>query len=506
MVPDELTAGPRVAAFAARYCIHTKGQWAGQPVIFEDWQREFIWEAYEVNPETGLRVYQEVGLGLPRKNGKSLVCTVCAHYGLSADGEAEPEVYIGAGARQQAGIVLGQARSMALRSSRLSDLVRVRAHHIENTRNGGVMRALSADGALQHGLNPSTNVIDELHAHKNGNLWTALTTGTGAREQPLTFWITTAGVAGAGILAQIYESMFSGGGQLEDRGSLKIYRDRPNGVLIYWYGAPQDGDIEDPAVWKGANPASWRTVDRLGQDFRKLKDRGETLDWRRYYLNQFVDIEEAWLPVGAWEACRGDFKFDPKLPVGVGIDKGQTSDLSAVVVAQKQGDRVGVALRLFPPLQSTGRVNSAAIRAHLREIRTKYPRPMTRDVTTKRVLPGPAFGFDRWSFGESAELLEDDGLNMVDFPQTAAYMGPASTSAYEMITTGRLVHDGDPVLAQHVHNTSAVMTERGMKVSKPKKVTPNKNDGCVAMVMAVAMAVQEAPKYSMEEPRQAVGF
>ena len=115
---------------------------------------------------------------------------------------------------------------------------------------------LSSDAALQHGLNPSANIVDELHAHKSAELYTALTTGTGAREQPFTLWITTAGVAGEGILAELFESMFSGTGELEDRGSLLIYRDRVNGTLIYWYGAPRDADIEDPAVWYAANPVS----------------------------------------------------------------------------------------------------------------------------------------------------------------------------------------------------------------------------------------------------------
>ena len=52
----------------------------------------------------------------------------------------------------------------------------------------------------------------------------------------------------------------------------------------------------------------------------------------------------------------------------------------------------------------------------------------------------------------------------------------------------------------------AILTERGMKVTKPKKVTPRKNDACVAMVMAVAMAMQEAPKPFIRTPRIPVGF
>jgi hypothetical protein len=35
-------------------------------------------------------------------------------------------------------------------------------------RNGCVMRALSADAALQHGLNQGANIIDEIHTHRDG--------------------------------------------------------------------------------------------------------------------------------------------------------------------------------------------------------------------------------------------------------------------------------------------------------------------------------------------------
>ncbi len=194
MVPDALTGGPRFAAFCEHYVRHTKGRWARSPVLLEGWQRDFWWEALEVDPVTGLRVYSEVGLGLPRKNGKSVQASAAGLYFLVADGEAEPEVYVAAAARNQAGIVLGQSRRMAQQSPRLARHVSVRTTLIECPRNGGVMRSLSADAALQHGLNPYANIIDELHAHRTADLYTALTTGTGAREQPFTLWISTAGV------------------------------------------------------------------------------------------------------------------------------------------------------------------------------------------------------------------------------------------------------------------------------------------------------------------------
>ena len=508
-IPDALTDGPRFAAYCERYVRHTKGRWAGKPFVLDDWERDFWWEALEVDPDTNQRVYSEIGFGLPRKNGKSLQGSAAGVYMVDSrgEGEAEPEVYVGAAARNQAGVVMGQSIAVVRRSPPLLDRLKPYKYRIECPGNGGVMRSLSSEGALQHGLNPSANIIDELHAHKDAELYTALTTGTGARQSPFTLWISTAGVAGIGILADLYESMFSGSGTLEVRGSLLIYRDRVNGTLIYWYGAPRDADIEDPAVALACNPASWlQNGVYLRKQFAKLKARGALLEWRRYHLNQFLDTEDTWLRGGAWADTVGDFPLNIALPIGVGIDRSPDGALAAIVVAQRQGDRVVVRAQVFPAESATGVVSAEAMRVTLRRLRLQYPLPQTADEKTRRAIPGPAFGFDRVAFGESAEMLEQDGLNMIDVPMTAAVMGPPSTTTHELITTGRLVHADDPILAEHVANTTAILTDRGMKVTRSKHGSTRPNVACVAMVRAVAMALLEAPKAYVRQPRKAVGF
>ena len=496
---DPFLGGERFCTYGAKYVRHTKGRWAGRPLVYEGWQREFWREALEVDPDTGLRIYNQAGLGLPRKNTKS---TMASHAGLyfldnRGDGENEPEVLVAAAAKNQAGIVMGQSISMVWRSPLLLDRLRPSKFRIECPLNGGIMRSLSSAAALQHGFNPSLGLIDELHAHDDdGALFTALTTGGGAREQPFTFWFSTAGVAGQGILADLYESMFSGTGSLEVRndGTLLIYRDRVNGILIFWYGAPRDADIENPAVWRACNPISYLQDCRyLGKQFGLLKARGALLEWRRYHLNQFLGVLDAWLREGAWAACKGDLPLNVALPIGVGIDRSPDGQHAAIVVAQRQGDRVVTRSQVFAPESATGIVSTEAMRVALRDLRAIYPLPMTADEKTRRAIPGPAFAFDRHAFGESAEMLEQDGLNMVDVPMTANVMAPPSTLTFDLITTGRLVHDGDPVLAEHVANTTAVLTDRGMKVTRSKHGSTRPNVAAVAMVRAIAMANQEPP-------------
>ena len=289
------------------------------------------------------------------------------------------------------------------------------------------MRSLVADAALQHGLNPYANIIDELHAHRTADLYTALTTGTGAREQPFTLWISTAGVDGPGILAELHESMFDGPGELEERGSLLIYRDRVNGVLIWWYGAPRDADIEDPAVWLGANPASWL---RDGKYLRRSTRGSRPV--ARSSSGAATTSTSSWAP--RKPGCRdgavarrptGDLPARPGAP-GRGRHRQGPDErpLGAIVVAQRQGDRVVVRAQVFPPhpAPAGSTPSRCASTCATCAARSRCPRRATRRRSGR--CPGPAFAYDRWAFGESAETLEQEGLAMVDFPQNATTMGP----------------------------------------------------------------------------------
>jgi phage terminase large subunit-like protein len=133
---------------------------------------------------------------------------------------------------------------------------------------------------------------------------------------------------------------------------------------------------------------------------------------------------------------------------------------------------------------------------------------MMRDDKTRRPIPGPAFGYDKVAFRESAEILENDGLNMVDVPMNPSTFAPASTQTYELITTGRVAHEGDVVFGEHIANTMAKLTERGMVVMRPKSPSTRANTLCVALVRGVALAMQEPPKPFVARPArpQAVGF
>jgi phage terminase large subunit-like protein len=94
---------------------------------------------------------------------------------------------------------------------------------------------------------------------------------------------------------------------------------------------------------------------------------------------------------------------------------------------------------------------------------------------------------------------------MVEFPQNAARMGPASEQLLELVRAGRVVHDGDQQLRQAITAAVAKRTSRGWVITKPKGST-KLVDLAVACAMAVAMAMLEPPKPRERRPRRAVGF
>ena len=462
--------GERVARFVEHHVRQTKGRWNGEPLKLEGWQREIINELYLVDADHN-NVYREAIIGIPRKNGKSTLMAAIALYGLMAAGEHGAEVYAAAASKDQARIVFQQAREFVEVSPELRKWLRPQRNVITCSSNNGVFRVLSSDAPLQHGLNPSLVVIDELWAHKDPELYYALTTGQLARLNPLVVNITTAGFDRESIGWQVYER----GVELEAQG---IDAMREARYFCRWYAAPEGANIDDPKVWKAANPASWVTT----EDLRLERERLPEFIFRRLHLNQWTETEEAWITPDMWDACKGKPLFNPETASWFGIDIGLKRDARAFIWCQWHGDDLHVHHDIKTPEKGKP-LTAMSARGRLIEITTGW-----------RGLKEIAY--DPWQFTESAEMLEEMGLPMVEFQQNNALMAPASERLYELIKEGRLVHDGDPTFRKHILSAVIAQTERGWRISK--KESRERIDAAVALTLAADRAVltrnEEPPK------------
>ena len=465
LAPSYVTEGPRVRRFGERFVVQTKGRWAGKLIVHQPWEVALTNELFLKRP-SGERVYKEALIGVARKNGKSTLGAELALYGLMGSPEQSPEIYAAAASRDQARVVFDQSRQMVDASPRLRDWLVPQRSVIICKSNHGVFRVLASDAPRQYGLNPSMVVIDELWAHKTPELYYALTTGQLARQNPLVVSITTAGFDRSTICFELYER----GRKLRAEGGIEAMREE--GFLFWWYEAPPGSDYQDEDSWMAANPSEWITVEQLRREQRRLPENV----FRRLHLNQWTEVEDAWIKPWQWDACQApEWAWDYSLPTWVGVDVGFKRDSAAIVAAQFHGDQLYVTERILDPADAGREWGVADVRGMLAADLQQYT--ALREVA-----------YDPWSFRESAEILLERGFPMVEFPQTAGRMAPASEGLYELVVGSRLRHQGDRTFRSQVLAAVAAPTDRGgWRISKRRSL--EQIDAAVALAMATDRAV-----------------
>jgi phage terminase large subunit-like protein len=91
---------------------------------------------------------------------------------------------------------------------------------------------------------------------------------------------------------------------------------------------------------------------------------------------------------------------------------------------------------------------------------------------------------DPFRWARSLQLLDSEGLPILEYPQSPARMTPATARFYEAVVNGQLTHSGDSRLARHVGNAILREDARGARLAKERKDSPRRIDAAVAAVMA----------------------
>lgn len=99
---------------------------------------------------------------------------------------------------------------------------------------------------------------------------------------------------------------------------------------------------------------------------------------------------------------------------------------------------------------------------------------------------------DPFRWARSLQLLEREGLPIIEFPQAPQLMMPATARFYEAVVNRGLRHAGDPDLAAHVAHAVARTDSRETRITKDSKHSTRRIDLAVAAVMAHARAADLA--------------
>lgn len=470
-----------------------KGIAAGQPFLLSDWQAWLLRALYERLPETGRLRFLRALIGVARKNGKSLLGSAIALDGL-VNGGIGAQVFSCAGSKEQAKIIFEEVKWQVENSRWLSAVIRVYKEVLEHTDSGSVYRVVSSAADLQHGTDPSLVLFDELHVQRTHDLWEAMTSGSGTRIDPLVVAITTAGDNLETLCGELYEygkRLSQGEEDDEDYG-------------FFWWEATPGCSKWDEEEWRRANP-------NLGEglmDPRDMRSQAKLMrdaSYRRLRMNQWTRPDDAWVSEEQWQACYGDEDLDWDLPFVAAVDMGLKRDTAALVVAQAiltddlpdvdDDDEAEPDLETGSTLVSSGlvkRIDRVVVRAWI--WKPKKDRPVDVFAVEQAIRDLHATGnlgecaYDPAYFDRSAQILLDEGVNMTEFPQSAARMVPACGDTYELIVRGKIRHAGQPTFSDQVLNAVARNSGEGWRLSKIR--SSRKIDSAVALCMSTYTALR----------------
>lgn len=493
------------------------GRWAGHPFRLLDWQvRWLIAPVFGLKNADGRRVIRTVWFEIPRKNGKTTLCAAIGLYLFAADREHAAEVYCAARDKLQARLVFQPARRMALASSAIRRKLGaggIRKSYLEHPETGAIFRPLSSDGDAQHGLNVHGGVIDEVHVHRNPDTVDAIETGTGAREQPLVVFITTADDGKDGSIYATKREYLEGivAGRIDDASFF--------GVV---FGVDQAVDGFDPFsedTLRLANPGYGVTVmaDYLARKANEAKSSPAQLNrYLRLHLNVRTKQTIAWLLVDRWDATAG--LVDPRKDfkgriVWIGLDLSATSDFTAAAfIARTAAGYICWPFFWIPEerVEDLERQCNVPMRRWVKEgwvIPTEgnvvdYAK-VRADIKAAVKVMGctvDEIAYDPWNATETVQLLEQDGFNMVPIRQGYASLSAPSKELERVVLGSTLenqmfVHGGHPVLRWMVDVVEVMQDPAGnIKPAKPdRRKSAKRIDGIAAAVngLSRAMVVEE---------------
>nr|DAN16500.1 MAG TPA: Large Terminase [Caudoviricetes sp.] len=331
--------------FIERFCKHSKGKWAGEPVFLELWQKALLAALFGfIDRETGRRQYRELLLIVARKNGKSTLAAGIGVYLLMADGESGPEIYSAATKRDQAKIIWSESVRMIQKSPALGKRCKCLVSKIRCGFNDGMFAPLASDTNNQDGLNIHGALIDELHAIKDKNTYDVLVDGMSAREQPLCVITSTAGT----VRDNIYDLKYDEGASIvAGYGDPEGYHDET--VLPVIYELDKRAEWTDPACWQKANPAlgTIKSTEQLQGKVGRAK--ANSIYVKNLLCKDFNVRETATEAFLTFEQLNNEAVFEldvlhPRYAIG-GIDLSATTDLTCATLLFKVADDTAIYVR-----------------------------------------------------------------------------------------------------------------------------------------------------------------
>ena len=508
-------AADHAVRWIEKYITHAQGDMKGQPFKLEEFQKRdlieplFGWK----DKITKFRRYKTVFLFIPKKNGKSTLVAALSLYVLMGLKAVGTNVIVAAADRNQAGIVFNDLASVMVQQNKQLEK-RAEVYRNSIVYSGRAMKVISSDAKTKHGFIPYMIVIDEVHAHPNKELIDTLRTGVVGRDEPIVFYLTTAGYDSTSVAYELYDyAKKVKSGEIIDETFLPVI-----------YEADKDMDIFDEKTWKTANPGFGKMVKRhyFVEETNKIKNQPSyESTFRRLHLNQWVGAEETWVSDADWMKCSGsgideknykDFiKQELEKRRGqtcvLGLDLASVSDINALVamfpsfIEDKHGTQQEY-FDIFPffwlPMDTAIRRTKSADVDYLEWgrqglIELTEGNSVDYNLIKDKILwlyenyDIEVFGYDKWNSSQLIIDLKNAAPNL-KFDPVQMYLSIISAPTKELerrVMSGLINHFANPILRWMMGNVM-IKTDTNGNIRPDKNKSKNKIDGIIACIIALA--------------------
>ena len=300
------------------------------------------------------------------------------------------------------------------------------------------IQIFAADDRTGDGAIPTLALIDELHRHRDLRLYRTWR-GKLEKRGGQIGTISTRGEPGSEFELTL-ERIRQEASDLHIDGAFT--RAASPRLVLHEWAVPEDGDVEDMALVKRANPLKAITVPMLVE---KRATPTMTLGhWRRFVCNLPTRAENSAITEAEWYGAKTDTEIPVGQPVWVGLDVAWKWDTTAMVplwMPDHEHRFLGPATILTPPRDGNA-LDTALIEDGLRAIHKRNP------IHTVVMDTSWAEQLGAWIATEfGAEVIEGGQTN----PDAVRYYN----AFMEALRNGWLKHSGDAGLTQHVLNAIA---------------------------------------------------
>lgn len=479
----------RPIQFIEIFCKHSKGQWAGKPVILDLWQKALIQTIFGFVDDKGFRKYREVFIVVARKNGKSTLLSAIGLYMLFADGEGGAQVCCVASKKDQAKIVFEEAKNMVAQSKLLKKHIRKRKGDLYVDLTFSTFEPLTSDSNTLDGLNMHCGILDEVHAWKDRNVYDVSKQSMGARQQPLLISISTAGFVRENIYDSLYEHSENNlNGLIDDER-----------FISFIYELDSRKEWINPKAYIKANPGlgTIKSQEYLDEQVKRAKNDKSYLST---VLTKDFNIRET--AVGAWlsfEVVDNKSTFEIKNLSGCygigGVDLSSVGDLTCASCLIRKNNELYLVQMYFIPEEKAKRkeeedhvpyklwkeqgyirfchgtmVNFSDVTDWFNELRDKYK------IYTVWV------GYDPWGAAQWIEEMKQNGYVLEEVIQGAKTMSTPMKILAADLEAKKLNYNNNPILKWCLTNTQKEVDKNDNIRPVKGKNAKQRIDGAVSLI------------------------